>query len=112
MDNFFFTSFRMWGEIVGSLESEIMRKVILAVSWIFFAATSVALLGTAAQAGDYYGGSSYAPRHYGQVWYSSSCCYRRVVRHERSVYYVPAYGGGYYSDRHYGYRGGYYGPPW
>jgi hypothetical protein len=107
-----------------------MRKVTLALSWIFFVLAFVALLGTAAKAGDYYGGyyadgcygrglfsgcygrSYYAPRRYGQVWYSSSCCYRRVERHERSVYYVPAYGGGYYRDGYYGYRGGYYGPHW
>jgi hypothetical protein len=45
----------------------------------------------------------YGPRHgyYGRgpVWYSSSCCYRRVVRYERSVHYAPVYSDrGYYDD--------------
>jgi hypothetical protein len=36
-------------------------------------------LGGPAEAGDY--GARY-------VWYSSSCCYQKVVRHERDVRYV------------------------
>jgi hypothetical protein len=32
---------------------------------------------------------------YDQVWYSASCCYGKVVRHSRSVRYVPAGGYGY-----------------
>jgi hypothetical protein len=44
-----------------------------------------------AQAGDYgYGASGYGAYGPGQVWYSSSCCYRRVVRHQRDVFYQRA----------------------
>ena len=58
------------------------------------------------------------------VWYSSSCCYRRVVRHVRSVYYEPVdegysyYRRPYYHSYYNGdygrpyYRYGYYGHPY
>ena len=42
---------------------------------------------TAAKAGGYYGQD--------RVWHSESCCYRKIVRHERSVRYVPAGPAGY-----------------
>jgi hypothetical protein len=42
------------------------------------------LLGGPAKAGGY---------ETNYVWYSSSCCYQKVVRHQRSVRYVPT--GGY-----------------
>ena len=51
-------------------------------------------------------GYSYRHRHYGNTWTTSSCCYRKVVRHtawyERT--YRQAYydGDGYYRHRHYG----------
>lgn len=56
---------------------------------------TLALPAAPAQAGGYgygvhgwhggYGG--YGARH---VWYSSSCCYRKVVRHQRDVVYFRA----------------------
>lgn len=67
-------------------------------------------LSVPATAGDYYG-NGYRHRHGGSVWYSSSCCYKKIVRHERSVRYVrvdegrPYYRNGYH-DRPY--RNGYY----
>lgn len=30
-----------------------------------------------------------------QVWYSSSCCYQKIVRHETRTRYVPVYDGHY-----------------
>lgn len=30
----------------------------------------------------------YPRRHQGRVWYSSDCCYKKIVRHERSARYV------------------------
>jgi hypothetical protein len=44
------------------------------------------LAGGSARAGDYAGSS---------VWYSSSCCYQKVVRHRRDVFYVRAGAYGY-----------------
>ena len=52
-------------------------------------------LASPAKAGGYYGND--------QVWYSASCCYGKVVRHTRSVRYVPAGGYGYGYDYGYGY---------
>jgi hypothetical protein len=82
---------------------------------------------TPATAGDdYYGRNSYygPDSYYGgraNVWYSSNCCYRRIVRHVSVVQYVPTepyrrygyYGGG-YRYGYYGrpYRYGYYGRPY
>lgn len=31
---------------------------------------------------------SYRPQRAGRAWYSSSCCYRKIVRHVRQVRYV------------------------
>ncbi|HET7598236.1 MAG TPA: hypothetical protein VFK15_14990 [Burkholderiales bacterium] len=61
--------------------------------------------------GGYYGARYYAGGVYGSpagdyVWYSSSCCYRKIVRHERSVRYERVHAGGAY----YG-GAGYYDPP-
>jgi hypothetical protein len=44
------------------------------------------LLGVSAKAGDYYDDGYYRHRS-NNVWYSSSCCYKKVIRHERSVRY-------------------------
>jgi hypothetical protein len=41
----------------------------------------------------------------GQVWYSSSCCYRKLVRHQRDVFYVRA--GAYIPGYAYPYRRAY-----
>lgn len=46
---------------------------------------------SAAVAGGYHG--------YDRVWYSESCCYRKIVRHERRVGYVPV-GIGAYIEPH------------
>src|SRR5579872_3081155 len=63
------------------------------------------VMNTPAKAGDYYGyGDGYYRRHSGDVWYSSNCCYRRVVRH--SAHYERIYGNDYYG------RSSYYEPPY
>jgi hypothetical protein len=77
---------------------------------------SLAIASLPAKAGDYYeDGYGYRHRHSSNVWYSSNCCYRKVVRHERRVRYVrvdeerP-----YYRDRYHerpyrrSYHSGYY----
>jgi hypothetical protein len=62
----------------------------------------------------YYGNGYYGNGYYGgrsSVWYSSNCCYRKIVRHVRTVNFVPTepYRYGYYGN---GYRYGYYGRPY
>ena len=47
---------------------------------------SLGVLANPAKAGDYYG-DGYRHRHSDNVWYSSDCCYKKIVRHERSVRY-------------------------
>jgi hypothetical protein len=42
-------------------------------------------------------------RHHGRVWYSSDCCYKKIVRHERTSRYVRI---------HRQHRYGYYEPPY
>ena len=72
--------------------------------------------------GGYYGHRYYSGGYYHRnrhVWYTSHCCYRKVVRHSRSVHYEPVYRGysyyrrpyyrSYYYGRPYSYRYGYYG---
>jgi hypothetical protein len=83
-----------------------MRRIALVLSWCVIA--SVVMLAGPSYAGGYYrydDGYSYRPHHRNvRVWYSSSCCYRRVVRHETSVRYVPVERYGYYDHpRRYGY---------
>jgi hypothetical protein len=91
------------------------------------------IVSVPAKAGDYYDGGYHHHRYSSNVWYSSNCCYKKIVRHERSVRYVPTerpyyrdgyyerpryrgsyydrpYRSSYYSDRHY-YRSGYYERP-
>jgi hypothetical protein len=86
------------------------------------------LVATPARAGDYYSGGGYygdgyyrtrhyddyyrPRRHYGGTWYTSKCCYRRVVRH--SAYYERTYRSSYYDDGYYrrSYRSGYYERPY
>ncbi|MCK9914157.1 hypothetical protein MXD81_33890 [Microbacteriaceae bacterium K1510] len=63
-----------------------------------------------------YGG--YYPRYGGNVWYSSKCCYKKIIRHDARFvriepwrhygYYGRPWREGYYGG---GYRGGYYGRP-
>jgi hypothetical protein len=36
----------------------------------------------------YYRDVTYRPHHVSRVWYSSNCCYRKIVRHVRQVRYV------------------------
>ncbi len=60
-----------------------MRAIFAALCLCAFALT---LPAAPAQAGGY-GIGVHGP---GYVWYSSSCCYRRVVRHQRDVFYVRA----------------------
>ena len=33
------------------------------------------------------------PAAAGEVWYSASCCYEKIVRHETRTYYAPVYRG-------------------
>jgi hypothetical protein len=64
-----------------------------------------------AKAGDYYDGG-YRVRRSANVWYSSDCCYKKVVRHIRQVRYVhtePYRHHGYYDRPRY--RESYYAPP-
>lgn len=67
----------------------------------------LALLGVVvpAKAGDYYD-NGYRTSGYRNVYYSSSCCYKKVVRHETTSRYVRVD-----EDRSY-YRGGYYDRPY
>lgn len=75
-----------------------------------------------AQAGGYrYSDDGYYPRrHHGDVWYSSKCCYKKIIRHVRQVRYVrvdPYRRHGYRSayrpwrEGYYGRPSGYYGRP-
>ena len=69
-------------------------------------AFALSLSAGPAQAGGYgyYGG--YGGYGGSDVWYSSSCCYQKLVRHRRDVFYVRAgaYIPGYYAyPRRYGY---------
>lgn len=83
-----------------------MRRIALAVlGFCVLGLTSLFVQGTAS-AGEYYRG--YAGYSGGNVWYSSSCCYRKVVKHVRKVRYVrvdDGYRDGYYAPRH---RSSYY----
>ena len=98
-----------------------MRRVSSA-ALSFCAVVFSALLAGPSYAGDYYrydDGYSYRTHHHNAgVWYSSSCCYRRVVRHEATVRYVPIERYGYYDDPyrrssyHQQYRYGYYARPY
>ena len=92
-----------------------MRRIVFAV---LSACVLVALgvLASPAKAGDYYEGGYQRHRHADNVWYSSKCCYRKVVRHERSVRYVredydrPYHRNGYYDRPRY--RSSYYDRPY
>ena len=62
-----------------------------------------------AQAGGYryYDDGYYPRRPQGDVWYSSKCCYKKIVRHVRQVRYVrvsPWRRYGYYGDDYRPYR--------
>jgi hypothetical protein len=61
-----------------------MRGIAFAVFCAFLMV--LGLPAAPARAGGY-GVVAHGPRY---VWYSSNCCYRRVVRHEREVFYVRA----------------------
>lgn len=100
-----------------------MRRVAFAVLCSFLFA-SVVIFASPATAGGYYGGGYYGDGYYGggyygggyhgggyyghypHVWYSSRCCYRKIIRHERIVHferlYRPYYHG-YYGEPHVGY---------
>lgn len=66
----------------------------------------LALPTSPAKAGDYYDDGYYRPRHSSSTWYSSDCCYKKIVRHERSVHYRRLHDEGYYD------RNGYYDRPY
>lgn len=72
-----------------------MRSHLKLVLLVLSAVALFATLTLPAAAGDYYYRHGYAGgAYYGghtRVWYSSSCCYRRIVRHVKSVRYVPVY---------------------
>ena len=88
-----------------------MRRVAFAVLAACVLAIAASFTG-AAKAREYYrydDGYRVQPYHRNvRVWYSSSCCYRRIVRHERTVRYVPVERYGYGGRR---YRYGYYDEP-
>jgi hypothetical protein len=75
-----------------------MLRVAFALALSLFLLPIGAMNGPA-KAGEYDGyGDGYYPRHHHRnVWYSSSCCYRKVVRH--SAHYERIYGDGYYRHR-------------
>ncbi len=73
-----------------------MRR--FAVAALVCATISLGFFSVSAKAGDYYDGG-YRHGYSSNVWYSSSCCYRKVVRHERRVRYVRTDDG--YYDRPY-----------
>lgn len=77
-----------------------MRRMALSVLGLCVFGFFSLLMPNSASAGEYYGG--HAGYSGGNVWYSSSCCYRKVVKHVRKVRYVRV------DD---GYRHGYYAPP-
>lgn len=68
----------------------------IATAALCLCSLSLGLAGGPAQAGGY---------GEGQVWYSSSCCYQKLVRHQRDVFYVRA--GAYMPDYVYPYRRAY-----
>jgi hypothetical protein len=86
-----------------------MRRVAFAVLSSCVVAF-IALFAGPSHAGDYYSDDGYYSRPYHRnvhVWYSSSCCYRRVVRHAAYYERLDHYG---YDDR--SYRSGYYDRPY
>lgn len=96
-----------------------MRRFVLAFVFACVLA-SLGFLAAPAKAGEYYGNGYYG--HRSNVHYTSSCCYRKVVRHVTTTRYVrvdPGYRTGYY-DRPYRdgsyydrpYRSGYYDRPY
>jgi len=60
-----------------------------------------------ANAGEYFDDGYYRHHETGNVWYTSHCCYRKIVHHVRSVHYtriedeVPYYRRGYYERPYY-----------
>lgn len=74
-----------------------------------------AFVGPAQAGGGYrsYDDGYYPRGHHGDVWYSSKCCYKKIVRHVRQVRYVrvdPYRRHGYYGPYR-PWREGYYGQP-
>ncbi|MBS0247290.1 MAG: hypothetical protein JSR61_11770 [Proteobacteria bacterium] len=95
-----------------------MRRLLLTSLGLLVAGTAFLAAPKNVTAGEYYEGG-YVTR--GVVSYSSSCCYRKVVRYVRTVRYVRVrdrvYGGTYappYRNSYYGtpYRTVYYGEPY
>lgn len=82
-----------------------MRHVVFAIlsACVLF---SLGVVTSPAKAGEYNDDGYYRHRHSSNVWYSSNCCYRKVVRHERSVRYERVY-----NERSYE-RHGYYERPY
>lgn len=74
-----------------------MRIAVLCLSVLAFLGVAVP-----AKAGDYYD-NGYRSSGYGNVYYSSSCCYKKVVRHQTTSRYVRVD-----EDRSYYRGGGYY----
>jgi len=83
-----------------------MRRIALAVLGFCVLVLASPLTSNPAAAGEYYRG--HAGYGGGDVRYSSSCCYRKVVKYVRKVSYVRVDDGnrdGYYAPR---YRSSYY----
>lgn len=75
---------------------------------------SFGIAASPAKAGDYYEDGYYRHRHSDNVSYSSDCCYRKTVRHERRVHYSrvedeDSYRSSYYERP---YRSSYYQSPY
>jgi hypothetical protein len=111
-----------------------MRRIAFALLSVFLLASfgfpiSPAKAGDYDYSGDGYSGGGYYGHRYSDVgyrhryyddgyyrrhrsvWYTSSCCYRKVVRHTRSVRYERLYDDHSYYRRPY-YRSYYYGRPY
>jgi hypothetical protein len=86
----------------------VLSAFVLAVAFIFACVLiPFGLAAGPANAGEYYDDGYYRHSYADNVWYSSHCCYRKIVRHEQSVRYVrveneaPYYQHGYYERPYY-----------
>jgi hypothetical protein len=82
-----------------------MRRIVFAIL-CGCVLVSLGVLTSPVKAGDYYEDGYSRHRHSSNVWYSDNCCYRKIVRHERSVRYEreddePVYERRGYYDRPY-----------
>jgi hypothetical protein len=84
----------------------VLSAFVLAVAFVFVCVlTPFGIAAGPANAGEYYDDGYY--RKADNDWYTSHCCYRKIVRHERSVHYqrvddeAPYYRHSYYVRPYY-----------